>query len=774
MTQLNLGQWFRADDIRKNRQEINCRNFSSLRKLAVIAIPITAVKTIGPLISGTFSLFYANLILLIYFIVTSVILFRMKKSRIPKIGTWLLYLYQTPVLLAALCSGSVLDPGHVAFHFLIYLACLCVIILDVPWHVYAYLTGWSAAFIIVAAAFKPAATAQADAFHMITTWLFTILAVTIILDDRLNEIRSYDKLAAADQRDELTGLYNRKYFTAEARRRVAQDYSEGNACIVYFDISGMKTFNEDYGFGAGDALLKHFAVILKQTCGRDKLYGRFGEDHFVILMDQKEWKEGTSRVAEQVNRYLLSHYNRKMADDHLLERNTMPLGLNAGICAVRDENFVPMACDRARIACHSVRGHGALRCRIYDAELDEETTNEQYILTHLDQALNEHWIKVYYQPVVRAMTDQLCSEEALARWDDPKLGLLSPARFVPTLEKRQLLYKVDLNVCEQVLKDFRIKEKHGLELLPVSVNLSRYDFVGRDMVKILSDLMDRYGYDHQLLIIEITESAYAADMEKMAEEVERFHKAGFKVWMDDFGSGYSSLNLLQDSHFDLIKLDMRFMHNFGARNELITESIISLAEKLSIDTLAEGVETASQRRFLRHAGCDRLQGYYYSKPRSLKEGLAEAESTKGKMREKPHLSAYLDQISRMNLMDPFGCFNDQIHDSRNYSLPCAISDFNEEDGTLTLLRFNSSFQLVQQKLMNAPQDLDTAGTAADRSRFKAGPETVEAIRSCIRSGLWASTRLDFSGTGVTLYCHPVASAPQRKRTAVMFVLIIAD
>lgn len=240
--------------------------------------------------------------------------------------------------------------------------------------------------------------------------------------------------------------------------------------------------------------------------------------------------------------------------------------------------------------------------------------DEQYILENFETALNKGYIKAYYQPVIRTLTEQICSVEALARWQDPVMGLLSPYLFISVLEKNRLIHKLDLMILENICYTYNEMREKGLPLHPFSINLSRLDFNEMDMLKAISDIIKKYNVPSTAIHIEITESVMLDNTAYFRRIFDSFHDAGFAIFMDDFGSGYSSLNVLKDYSFDVLKIDMRFLSDIGTRSKKILSSVINMAKAIGIHTLAEGVETKEQMIFLRNIGCEMLQGYYYSKP----------------------------------------------------------------------------------------------------------------------------------------------------------------
>lgn len=246
----------------------------------------------------------------------------------------------------------------------------------------------------------------------------------------------------------------------------------------------------------------------------------------------------------------------------------------------------------------------------------EAFRKQQYIVSNIDRAIREKWIAAYYQPIVRASDRTVCDYEALARWIDPEEGFLSPADFIPYLEDAGIIYKVDLFVLEQLLEKIRAQKEAGREVVPHSINLSRSDFETCDIFEEIRKRVDAAGIDHSLVNIEITESVIGSNFAYMNEQVNRFRDNGFAVWMDDFGSGYSSLDVLQSIRFDLIKFDMSFLSKIdeGENGKIILTELMKMASQLKLDTICEGVEKEEHARFLREIGCSRLQGYYFGKP----------------------------------------------------------------------------------------------------------------------------------------------------------------
>ncbi|MCR5296877.1 MAG: EAL domain-containing protein [Clostridiales bacterium] len=401
----------------------------------------------------------------------------------------------------------------------------------------------------------------------------------------------------------LTRLPGMSYFTARSDELLLNVVPmERHPMIGYFKIPRLREFNDRYGYAQGDLLIADTAEALRDSFGNRHLC-HITAGQFCILCYRDEAEPGMRRLSSWLQNC----------------RPHFPMTAKAGFAEYTGNESTSELIDRARIAWKSILADPERSLCFYDADLDEEQRFRQYVTAHLDEAIEKDWLTVFYQPIVRTSTGEVCHEEALSRWKDPEHGFLMPFRFIPALEEQGLMYKVNLHVVDVVLRDFRLREEAGVPVVPVSVNLSRRDFFQCDMVREITDRVDKSGYSHGMIRIEITESAFVQDLDMLAREVRRFRSAGFQVWMDDFGSEYSTLNLLQDIDFDLIKIDMKFMKNLavGRKNHTIVSSIIRMAKSLGAVTLMEGVETEEQYGLLRDLGCDLLQGYLFDKPDSL-------------------------------------------------------------------------------------------------------------------------------------------------------------
>jgi EAL domain-containing protein (putative c-di-GMP-specific phosphodiesterase class I) len=267
------------------------------------------------------------------------------------------------------------------------------------------------------------------------------------------------------------------------------------------------------------------------------------------------------------------------------------------------------------------------------------------------EALGNGMIRAWFQPVFRSLTQQIMGAEALARWFGPDGNMFSPADFIPQLEQNGLIFELDMEIIRQACALYDELRARGTPLSRVSVNLSRLDFAREDLFERVCSVLDAYSVPRGAVCLEITESVMLEDTEAFEETFRRFREAGFSVWLDDFGSGYSSLNVLQNYPFDVIKFDMLFLRKLSAKGKNMLASLISMAKTLGIHTLAEGVETNEQREFLLDIGCEAQQGFYYARPLP-KEALIEQIDQKPGILEKKEDEAYWSQIGRLNFVNP--------------------------------------------------------------------------------------------------------------------------
>ena len=447
----------------------------------------------------------------------------------------------------------------------------------------------------------------------------TIVFITILMS-AMNAYHQKLKEAQKDERlehtqgillklsisDEVTGIANMHFFRSQALELMHDKSVDISSLIFLFlDIENFKILNEKYGFWEGNAFLKKFADMIEKIFS-GSIVAHFSNDNFVVLTRDEAIEEKLNTV----RRNLLSmNYDIK-------------LGLKVGSYRPRDRECLPLiACDHARYACYTIKKRYNYDYREYDDSMANDFQKKQYIINNIDEAIKKEYIKVFYQPVINAKTGKLCGLEALARWDDPQYGFLSPADFIQTLEEYYQIYKLDMFVVEKVCQHFVHIMERNLPLIPVSLNFSRRDFDSINLAEDVEACLQKYNIDKKLIHIEVTESTLSENDEKLKEILKRFRSNGYALWLDDFGAGYSGLNVLKEYDFDMMKIDMKFLSGFSGNEKArhILKNIITMAKALNMSTLTEGVETEEAYQFLRENGCEQIQGYLFGRPMPDKE-----------------------------------------------------------------------------------------------------------------------------------------------------------
>ena len=433
--------------------------------------------------------------------------------------------------------------------------------------------------------------------------------------------------------DSLTGLPNLEYCRIRGENYVEGLLNAGKTpAVVFFDIIGMKLYNNANGFSSGNEFLIHFAAVLKKQFA-DNLVCRSTNDHFVVVADIANLEEKLCEVRKYVKGTV----------------SKISMDLYVGICEADTDSDILDAIEKAKLACNIQKKKGDKFIRQYDEDLHRTLMLHNYVVNHIDDAIANGYIKVYYQPVVRTISETFCGMEALARWIDPEQGFLNPGEFIGALEESKQIHKLDSHVIELVCREMREQLDQGNPVVPVSFNLSRLDFTGCDIFEVVEGILERYKIERDYIRVEITESIMASDS-YIQHEIERFRLVGYEVWMDDFGSGYSSLNTLKDYKFDELKIDMAFLSNFNDVSRTIISSMVRMAKSLGLKTLAEGVETKEQKEFLKSIGCEKVQGYYYGKPQPLKATMEHME-TSGIVIEDSNTRAVYSKIGRLDYQE---------------------------------------------------------------------------------------------------------------------------
>ncbi|MGN0663358.1 MAG: EAL domain-containing protein [Faecalibacterium sp.] len=435
------------------------------------------------------------------------------------------------------------------------------------------------------------------------------------------------------QNDPLTGLYTREFFYRKVREQLLE-HPEQEYSIVCSNIENFKLYNDVFGTQAGDKLLRQTAENLRRAAGETGICGRYGADRFLCFQ---------TREQEQRDRkLLLDALAEKELPDELKN-----VAIKWGIYEITDRTLPPeQMCDRALLAADSIKGHYNQLYAIYDDTLRAKLLREQSITGAMETALKEEQFIVYLQPKYSLQSERMIGAEALVRWVHPQWGFISPGEFIPLFEKNGFITRLDQYIWEKVCQLLQKWRLEGYPLLPVSVNVSRADVYQSDLVATLERLTQTYGVNPVYLHLEITESAYAESPAQIAATAAQLRQRGFILEMDDFGSGYSSLNMLTQMKVDVMKLDMKFVQNETAKPEdqSILRFVIDLAHWMSLTVVAEGVETRDQAERLLKAGCDSVQGYFFAKPMPTAEyePLLKAQPVHSDMPQPPAPRPYLE------------------------------------------------------------------------------------------------------------------------------------
>lgn len=521
--------------------------------------------------------------------------------------------------------------------------------------------------------------------------------------------------------DAATGLLGKEAFFDEAaaylRHSGARDVS-----IVCFDVDHFKLFNDLHGLDCGDELLRYLgrALALRFSPDGAQPLARLAADTFALC--------ATGIRPERVERILVDISSECP--------NGIDAIVRAGVYRIEDPaSPVSIMCDRAVIALRTVKGSYFDRVALYDPGMREALVLEREVVAGIESALREDRIELFLQPKCNIRTGKIVGAEALARWRHPERGIVAPGEFIPLIERNSLVCSLDLRVWEKTAAWIRGLIDEGVQPVPVSVNVSRADIYLVDVAAELHALVERYGIEPSLIEVEITESAYSERPDRIVAAFDELAERGFTVLMDDFGSGYSSLNMLKDINVDVLKIDMRFLDRDDRRSKDIMESVIRMARWLDLPVIAEGVETREQVNFLLDVGCSYAQGYYYARP--MEAAAFEALLTDGS-------KVQHEQCALQDARRPILDFRDLLHentisDRMLSSIIGSVALYSYADGDLRLIRGNEAYRRLIATLGEGVNGAEEGGSLLpfvhdeDRDALVAAAE--ETVRSCPDDGV---------------------------------------
>lgn len=425
---------------------------------------------------------------------------------------------------------------------------------------------------------------------------------------KITQDRNYFNLTAkqiayASEVDKLTGLFNKDAFY-KITNEILNENPTQNYYLIRGDFVRFKLVNELYGKKAGDTLLKAYSRHLIEVLGKDAIISRFSDDDFVGLIkkNKEDLKFDLIKIESFLKDYPLDISLVNVFGVYKIENRELPIEL---------------MCDRAAYALAKAKqSRDVCVYVVYNEKLDKWLKIEQAVVSGIDLAIENGDILIYFQPKYSLKDKSIVGAEALVRWQHPSLGMLSPGVFIPILEANGVIHQLDYYVWDKTCESVAKWQKMGLMKIPVSVNVSRNNFYRDKLWVEILDLIDKHGITPDCINIEITETSYMNDPDQVQSVVNKCQESGLSVHMDDFGSGYSSLNVLKDLVFDALKIDLTFLQGLESneRAAIILKSIMDMNKLLKLPVVAEGIETQEQENFLKEIGCEVGQGFLFSRP----------------------------------------------------------------------------------------------------------------------------------------------------------------
>jgi EAL domain-containing protein (putative c-di-GMP-specific phosphodiesterase class I)/CheY-like chemotaxis protein len=482
-----------------------------------------------------------------------------------------------------------------------------------------------------------------------------------------------DRMQYIAEHDVLTGLYNRTKFFQETKKMITE-HTELSFVFIRLDVEHFSLLNFFWGEKEGDRFLQFISNEIRSIFGVQNYctFGRINADIFCIC---EVYEKDLFDSQVEKTKHLLREYNsdffiRPKFGVYIISNTDVP---------------VEKMYEMSSLASRTCKNHYGLFVSYYDNELSSAMEQEQAIINEMQSALNNNEFVVYFQPKYNLLTNSPYGAEALVRWKHPKNGLIPPGIFIPIFERDGFIGVLDNYVWEKVCILLREWIDKGLNPAPVSVNISRVNMYNPNIVEILDNLVKKYRLPHKLLNLELTESAYMDNPEIMTDVVKGLQAKGFIVMMDDFGSGYSSLNTLKDISVDILKIDMKFLekHSTNGKSEKILASMIRMAGWLDLPVIVEGIENQEERDFLASIGCGYVQGFYYARPMP-------EEEYENKYLGKEQLPIPVLSKKNIDIINSIWAMNTETELFFN-AIQCPICIFEFDSYEFKVLRCNSSF-----------------------------------------------------------------------------------
>ncbi|MBW6410596.1 EAL domain-containing protein [Clostridium weizhouense] len=413
--------------------------------------------------------------------------------------------------------------------------------------------------------------------------------------------------------DPLTGLMNLSKFEVVANNLLNNNLQKNKYALIYSDFNKFKYINDNLGYAIGNELLIKFSNLLSDSLEKDELLCRPSSDNFITLIKYNGIKNFKNRLAS---------FNEKFIKIQKQDFNNLKLSVISGICLISSyNNNLYSIIDKANMARKTIKDSHKSQYAFYDKKLHIQSTKEKKIESLMVTALENKEFLVYLQPKVELLTKKTVGAEALVRWLRPNKTLIAPGEFIPLFEKNGFIIELDFYVYEEIFKTIRRWIDEDKNIFPISVNVSRAHINDNSFIYRLNKLIEKYKIPTNLIELELTENICFNNMDNVINQIIKLKLLGFSFSIDDFGSGYSSLNLLKDIPIDVLKLDKSFFpsNNINKKEKIIVSNIVNMAKDLDILVLSEGIETQEQIDFLTNIGCNLVQGYYFAKPMPIEE-----------------------------------------------------------------------------------------------------------------------------------------------------------
>lgn len=441
-------------------------------------------------------------------------------------------------------------------------------------------------------------------FYVVTMiswiWILVLIVLVVLYFQELKHQKEklmMEKMIRQFEKDDLTSILSRRAFFHYGQEMIKKEGQTLGLAII--DVDHYVVTQHKLGEAICNEYAKYLAKYLKKQFP-DGCVGRFSRGKYAVLFACNEQSEIDPDL----------FIGEKMREQSPMPDQVLKVGFYAPIDA---SLTIQRCCDRVILALETIKDEYGQNVAYFDESLENQILDKHIIVDHMEEALTKQQFQVYYQPKNDAGTGRIVGAEALVRWIHPEYGFMNPGQFIPIFEEKGFITKMDAYVFEQVCRDLKKWKEAGIALVPVSVNISRRDFYEKDWMKERIAYAEDLGVDPKLLHMEITESLYSEDTDLIKSNLKWLREKGYLVELDDFGSGYSSLGLLGSLSLDILKLDITFVRNMDVSG-VVLESVIQMAHKLNLKTIAEGVETEEQFDMIKKMGCDFIQGYYFSKP----------------------------------------------------------------------------------------------------------------------------------------------------------------